>query len=354
MTPSVHHGGQLLFHPPSSSLLTAASPNTNHTNKVFTPEKEAKNGQEMIDFMHDEEYTNVDNNSEPSNACSDLVPSPSLLILYQLFKYDINDAPNSKNKSRNKHKLNESLAGDNLSDQDGNIMLPNVYFDPSSCPVPLALVHQTNKVKGAIPITGSKSKTGKNLANSMLVDDPRVAGDIIKLSVDGFSAGYSESSLQKAVQHNKDTEAILTIKKARRLSHKMTPLLSDDEILNDWDLNNTDDDTMHSGLSHKDLIIGNHEATTLEATRYVNRRSMEWKGHNQGSDDSSNNSQAKKAPAINIDLNHVCRAYNEHTGVYVCFLPQEHISETYDVCASYMLLYTLNYHRHQILVYMLH
>ena len=91
-----------------------------------------------------------------------------------------------------------------------------------------------------------------------------------------------------------------------------------------------------------------------EASRYVNRRSMEWKGHNQGSDDSSNNSQAKKAPAINIDLNHVCRAYNEHTGVYVCFLPQEHISETYDVCASYMLLYTLNYHRHQILVYMLH
>ena len=121
----------------------------------------------MIDFMHDEECTNLDDNSEPSNACSDLVPSPSLLILYPLFKHDINDAPNSKKKSRNKQKLNDSLAGDNLSDQDGNIMLPNAYFDPSSRPVPLALVHQTNKVKGAIPITDPKSKTGKNLANSI-------------------------------------------------------------------------------------------------------------------------------------------------------------------------------------------
>ena len=144
----------------------------------------------MIDFMHDEECTNLDDNSEPSNACSDLVPSPSLLILYPLFKHDINDAPNSKKKSRNKQKLNDSLASDNLSDQDGDIMLPNAYFDPSSCPVPLALVHQTNKVKGAIPITGPKSKTGKNLANSMLVDDPRVAADITKLSDDDFSAGY--------------------------------------------------------------------------------------------------------------------------------------------------------------------
>ena len=50
----------------------------------------------------------------------------------------------------------------------------------------------------------------------MLVDDPRVAADITKLSEDGFSAGSSESSLQKTVQHNKDTEAVVTIKKARR------------------------------------------------------------------------------------------------------------------------------------------
>ena len=62
---------------------------------------------------------------------------------------------------------------------------------------------------------------------------------------------------------------------------------------------------MHSGSSHKDSITGTHEATTLEATRYVNRRSMEWKGQNQGSDDSSNNSQAKKAPAINITTEHI-------------------------------------------------
>ena len=75
----------------------------------------------------------------------------------------------------------------------------------------------------------------------MLVDDPRVAADITKLSDDGFSAGYSESSVQKAVQHNKDTEAILTIKKSRKQSHKMTPLLSDDEILDDWDPNNSDE-----------------------------------------------------------------------------------------------------------------
>ena len=54
----------------------------------------------------------------------------------------------------------------------------------------------------------------------------------------------------------------------------------------DCDPNNSDDDTMHSGSSHKELISGNHEATTLEASRYVNQRSMEWKGHNQDSDDS--------------------------------------------------------------------
>jgi hypothetical protein len=50
---------------------------------------------------------------------------------------------------------------------------------------------------------------------------------------------------------------------------------------------------------------------------------------------------------LNGDLNHMCRAFNEHTGVYVrCqahqlrFLPQEHMSGTYDVCASYMYLYS--------------
>ena len=233
----------------------------------------------MIDFMCDEEYTNFNNKSEPSNECSDLVPSPPLLILYPLFKHDIKEFPNPKNKSKNKQIVNDSLASDNLSDQDGDTMLPNAYFDPSSCPVTPALVHQTNKVKRAIPITGPKSKTGKNLANFMLIDDPRVAADITKLSVDGFLAGSSESSLQKAVQHNKDTEAVVTIKKARRQSHEITPLLSDDEILDDWDPNNSDDDTIHSGSSHKDSITGNHEATTLEASRYVNRRSMEWKGH---------------------------------------------------------------------------
>jgi hypothetical protein len=136
----------------------------------------------------------------------------------------------------------------------------------------------------------------------MLVDDPRVAADITKLADDGFFAGYSESSLQKAAQHNKDTEAVLTIQKARRQSHKMTPLSSDDEILDNWNPNNTDDDTLHSGSSHKDSIIENHEATTLEASSNVNRRSMDYKGQNQGSDDISNNSQAKKAPAINITM----------------------------------------------------
>ena len=43
----------------------------------------------------------------------------------------------------------------------------------------------------------------------------------------------------------------------------MTPLLSDDEILDDWDPNNTDDDTMHSGLSHKNSITGIHEYRPL-------------------------------------------------------------------------------------------
>ena len=93
----------------------------------------------------------------------------------------------------------------------------------------------------------------------------------------------------------------------------MTPLLSDDEILDDWYPNNTDDDTMHSGSSHKDCTIGNHEVTTLEASSYVNRRSMDCKEHNQGSDDSSNNSQAKKTPAINITMVHISNILSETT-----------------------------------------
>ena len=259
----------------------------------------------MIDFMYDEDNTNVNDKSEPSNERSDLVPSSPSPIPYPLFKHDINEVPTPKNKSKNKQILNDSLSSDNLSDQEGDTMPPNAYFDPSSCPVTLTVAHQTNKVKRAIPITGPKSKTGKNLANSMLIDDLRVAADITKLSEDGFSAGFSESSLQKAVQHNKDTEAVVTIKKDRRQSHKITPLLSDDEILDDWDPNNSDDDNMHSGSSHKDSTTGNQEATTLEASRYFNRRSMEWKGHNQGSDNSSNNSQGKKATVINITTVHI-------------------------------------------------
>ena len=43
----------------------------------------------------------------------------------------------------------------------------------------------------------------------------------------------------------------------------MTPLSSDDEMLDDWDPNNTDDDTMHSGASHKDSTIENHKVTTI-------------------------------------------------------------------------------------------
>jgi hypothetical protein len=139
----------------------------------------------------------------------------------------------------------------------------------------------------------------------MLVDDSGVAVGNTKPLDDSFSAGSLTSSLQKAVQHNKDTETVFTIKNAMRQSHKMSPLSSNDEMLDDWDSNNSDDDTMHSSASHKDLIIGDHKVTTLEASRYVNRRSMEWKGHNQGSDDFSNNSQAKKAPAINITTVHI-------------------------------------------------
>ena len=139
----------------------------------------------------------------------------------------------------------------------------------------------------------------------MLVDDPGVAVGNTKPLGDSFSAGSLTSSLQKAVQHNKDTEAVFTIKNAMRQSHMMTPLSSDDEMLDDWDPNNTDDDTMHSGASHKDSTIGNHKVTTLDASSYVNRRSINCKGQNQGSDDSSNNSQGKKAPAINITIVHI-------------------------------------------------
>ena len=58
----------------------------------------------------------------------------------------------------------------------------------------------------------------------------------------------------------------------------MTLLFSDDEILDDWDPNNTDDDIMHYGASHTDLTIGNHKEITLEASSCVNRRSMDCKG----------------------------------------------------------------------------
>ena len=76
-------------------------------------------------------------------------------------------------------------------------------------------------------------------------------------------------------------------------------------MLDDWDPNSSDDDTMHSGASHKDSTIGNHKVTILEASSYVNRRTADCKGQNQGSDDSSNNSQGKKAPAINITTVHI-------------------------------------------------
>ena len=35
-----------------------------------------------------------------------------------------------------------------------------------------------------------------------------------------------------------------------------------------------------------------------------------------------------------------CAHYKLYTREYVRFLPQEHMAATYDVCASYMLLYT--------------
>jgi hypothetical protein len=238
--------------PPSP--LTAASPNINHSNIDFTPEKTTENGQEMIDFMHDEDYTDPDDNSGPSYACSDLFPSPSLLILYPLFKNDIKE---TKNKSRSSQKLNDSLAGDNPTDQDGGIMLPNAYSNSSSHPVLAALVHQTINDKDAVSIAGSKSKIGGKLANFILVDDPGVAGDNTKPLDDRFPAGFLTSSLQKAVQHNKDTKDVFTTNNAMRQSHKMTPLSSDDEMLDDWDPNISDDNTMHSSASHQDSTIGN-------------------------------------------------------------------------------------------------
>ena len=112
--------------PPSP--LTAASPNITQTNEVSTPEKRTENGQEMINFMHDEDYSDPGDDSGPSNACSDPFPSPSLLILYPLFKNDITE---TKSKSRSSEKFNDSLAGDNPTDQDGNNMPPNKYSNPS-------------------------------------------------------------------------------------------------------------------------------------------------------------------------------------------------------------------------------
>ena len=50
--------------------------------KGFESEQALENGQEMIDFMYDEDYTNHDDNSVPSSACSDSNPLPYVLILY--------------------------------------------------------------------------------------------------------------------------------------------------------------------------------------------------------------------------------------------------------------------------------
>jgi hypothetical protein len=90
-----------------------------------------------------------------------LGPPPSLLILYPLFKNDQKEVLDAKNKSRNRQKLNDSFAGDNLSDQDADIILPNANPNPSPHPIPLASVHQANKVKETAPIAGLKLKIGK-------------------------------------------------------------------------------------------------------------------------------------------------------------------------------------------------
>jgi hypothetical protein len=149
------------------SLLTAASPNINHTNKVSTPEKTTENGQEMINFMHDEDYSDPDNDSGSSNACSDPIPSPSLLILYPLFKNDIME---TKNKSRSSQKLNDSLADDNPTDQVGDTMLPIEYSNPSSHHILVASVSAslTHTHVEDYPMSASRTKIRGELTDSML------------------------------------------------------------------------------------------------------------------------------------------------------------------------------------------
>jgi hypothetical protein len=63
--------------------------------------------------------------------------------------------------------------------------------------------------------------------------------------------------------------------------------------------------------------------------------------------DSTCGSDMVESKVGRVDLNHVCRAFNKHMGVYVrCqvhqlhFPPQEHVSGIYDVCALYMYLYS--------------
>ena len=93
--------------PPSP--FSVAFVNINHTNKVLTPEKTIENEQEMIDFMHGEDYTYDNNDSLPSNMHSDLVLSLIMRIPYPLFKNNIKEVLHIKNKSRNRQKLNDSL-----------------------------------------------------------------------------------------------------------------------------------------------------------------------------------------------------------------------------------------------------
>jgi hypothetical protein len=113
----------------------------------------------MINFMHDEDYPDHIDNSGPFNACSDSFSSPLCLSFIHYSKMTYRKP---KNKSRSRQKLNDSFAGNNLSDQNGDIMLANVYSNPSYHHVPLASVHQTSKVKETVSIAGSKSKTGGN------------------------------------------------------------------------------------------------------------------------------------------------------------------------------------------------
>jgi hypothetical protein len=163
VTTSIHNSRQPFFQFPSSlSTYCSLSQNQPHHQSPY-PTKTTENGHEMINFMHDEDYTDHNNNSGPSNTCTDLDPSPSLLILYPLFKNNIKE---TKNKSRNRQKLNDSLAGDNLPDQVDDVMLPYLHSNPSSHLALLASVHQTNKVNRAVSIAGSKSKVGKNWPTS--------------------------------------------------------------------------------------------------------------------------------------------------------------------------------------------